>query len=615
MKIICDKDTLSQTNFNIDSENLWQRYYVKFNPRLIAKVYSIMLECSGNFWIDAFQVEPGTEPTEYKNNCEIALSCPKSDTSYINVQFDDEPAIIQYCVSGLDKEFIAKFKVVNLYGDEKIIEHRHDKIEKLNYGNLQYDVFLGKPYGAFRVEAWVEDLENNRISQYNELIIHRIRRPRYWMKDAPNSHFGIHTNSTTRHILMSKAVGINWTRLHDVGGEYLMWYFIEPQRGKWQFRDKEIYRYRKYGIKILGELGTAPKWASYYQDVGKDHSSYFDTFYQPKNLDDYANYVQTVAQRYKDVIDAYDVWNEPWIHAWWAVGYDENKKTEQGGYVTSEKPMADFVNLMKTAYHNVKSIDNNITVLGVNTTNSLRSEGNFGGDEWTKGIIENDGLDYCDVICYHNYIFNLTGFPNDEVSKGFKTAIGPILEKNGKTKSIWMTEGSPIMLKIGSGFYKHTIPYKPTENVIDTADSLCRYVVSLLSQGVDKIFLYSMHCHSYFPQSERIQYNMLVTDDGALHPSADAFSNMAWLLEDTQFVKVLNIAQGCYAYLFKSPERSIAVLSTEAEHAKINLPTKKDVHIWDIFGNCVQPGSTLSDTLVYIWTFDDIGELENLFNF
>lgn len=66
----------------------------------------------------------------------------------------------------------------------------------------------------------------------------------------------------------------------------------------------------------------------------------------------------------------------------------------------------------------------------------------------------------------------------------------------------WMTEGSLIILKIGSGFYKHTIPYKPTENVTDTADSLCRYVVSLLSQGVDKIFLYSMHCHSYFPQSD-----------------------------------------------------------------------------------------------------------------
>ncbi len=614
LKIISDRDIISQTDFNIENEDEWQICFVKFDPRLIAKVYSIMLEGSGKFWIDALQIEPGTEPTKYKNSCEIALSCPYSDTSNINVQFDDEPSIVQYCVSGSDKEFTAKFKVVNLYGDEKIIEHKYSNPEKFNYGKLQYDVFSEKPYGAFRIEAWVEDSNNVRISPYNELIVHRIRRPRYWMKDAPNSHFGIHTNSTTRHILMSKAIGINWTRLHDAGGEYLMWYFLEPQRGEWQFRDKEIHRYRKYGMKILGELGTAPKWASYYQDVGKDHSGYFDTFYQPKNLDDYAVYVRTVTERYKGVIDAYDVWNEPWIHAWWAVGYDENKKSEHGGYVTSEKPMVDFVNLMKTAYINAKSIDSNITILGVNTTSSLRGEGNFSGDEWTTGIIENGGLNYCDVICYHNYIFRLTGFPDDDVSKGYKIAMGSIIEKNEKAKPIWMTEGSPIMLKTGSGFYKHTIPYKSTENVIDTADSLCRYIVSLLSNGVDKIFLYSMHCHSYFPQTERVRYNMLVTDEGSLHPGADAFSAMAWLLEDSQFFKVLNITQGCYAYLFKSPERSIAVLSTEIEHAEINLPAKEGIHVWDLFGNCVNPGSRLSDTLVYIWAPIDVQELENLLN-
>jgi len=162
---------------------------------------------------------------------------------------------------------------------------------------------------------------------------------------------------------MAKAVGVNWTRLHDAGGNYLMWYFLEPEKCKWVFHDKELNRYRKYGMKILGELGTAPKWASYYQDVGKDHSGYFDCFYQPKNLEDYANYVKTVAERYKGVIDAYDVWNEPWIHAWWAVGYDESKTGEYGGYITSKNPTADFVKLMATAYQTAKAIDDKIIAI------------------------------------------------------------------------------------------------------------------------------------------------------------------------------------------------------------------------------------------------------------
>ena len=63
------------------------------------------------------------------------------------------------------------------------------------------NVFPEKPYGAFRVEAWVENPDGQRISPYNEIVVYRLHRPRHWMEDSPNSSFGVHTNSTTRHIL------------------------------------------------------------------------------------------------------------------------------------------------------------------------------------------------------------------------------------------------------------------------------------------------------------------------------------------------------------------------------------------------------------------------------
>ena len=49
------------------------------------------------------------------------------------------------------------------------------------------------------------------------------------------------------------------------------------------------------------------------------------------------------------MIDTWDVWNEPWIHAWWAVAYDESKK-DRDGYMTSKNAQADFARLMATAY-------------------------------------------------------------------------------------------------------------------------------------------------------------------------------------------------------------------------------------------------------------------------
>ncbi|MGB9595187.1 MAG: hypothetical protein ACPL7B_02800 [Candidatus Poribacteria bacterium] len=613
--VACEKNHLTSEKIALKSDSEWQRIKLTFLPNIIGKAYAIKLEGKGTIWLDAMQVEAGNEATEYKSSlpCEVSLACPKSDTSNILVQFDDEKPIIRYCVSGEAENSKLKVKVVNVYGDEKWIDDIPIGKGFLNYGEFRYDVFPNRPYGSFRIEAYVQNRDGEKISTDNEIVVHRLRRPHYWMKDAPNSPFGVHTNSTVRHILMAKAVGANWTRLHDAGGNYFMWYSLEPQKGQWIFYDKEINRYRRYGIKILAELGTAPKWASFYQDVSKDHSDYFDKFYQPKNLDDYANYVKTVAERYKGVIDAYDVWNEPWIHAWWGVGYDEEKKAEHGGYVTSERPMEDFVKLMATAYKTAKSVDENNTILGFNTTTMSAGRGNFSGDEWTRGVLESGGLNFCDVICYHDYTVDNLGYPNDASEKGFKMAFGAIEEILGKIpKPVWMTEGLSTMLKNGAGFYNHTIPYISLEDVIDTSDNLCRYVVSHLGLGVKKVFLYSMGSHSYFPEDSLIQYRLLVTEEGFLHPSGSAFSNMAWHLEDMNFVKRLTLADGVYAYIFEGQNKAVAVLSPMTNHSKYKLAFGENAHISDLFGNPLPFGYDLGDTLVYVLIEGNAEELINL---
>ncbi|GIX07582.1 MAG: hypothetical protein KatS3mg115_1985 [Candidatus Poribacteria bacterium] len=205
--------------------------------------------------------------------------------------------------------------------------------------------------------------------------------------------------------------------MHDSGIEYLGWFHLEPEPGRWQFRDRELQRYREHHLEILGELGTAPLWASYYQDVGKPHNGYFDRYYQPKRMGDFANYVRTVVERYRGTIAAYDVWNEPWIHAWWAVGYDETKSGREG-YLPSENPQRDFVRLMRTAYQNVKALDPNALVLGVNTTTSGPGAQNIGGSDWTAGVVQNGGLEFCDAIAYHQYTVRNSSSPATRFSRG-----------------------------------------------------------------------------------------------------------------------------------------------------------------------------------------------------
>src|SRR5262249_30251697 len=155
-----------------------------------------------------------------------------------------------------------KAKVVNLYGQEKSLPDVKLASDFLCRGQLRYDVFAGRPLGQFRIEAWVEDSSGKRISSFNELLVTRLRRARHWNEDAPESPFGVHMASLKRPIKLAKAIGLNWTRLHDAGCAYTCWAFLEPQKGQWRFSDEDIARYRANRIEILGMLGTAPPWAT-----------------------------------------------------------------------------------------------------------------------------------------------------------------------------------------------------------------------------------------------------------------------------------------------------------------------------------------------------------------
>jgi hypothetical protein len=568
---------LGQQNFALSGQD-WQRVSVRFTPDLLGRAHGVRIEGSGEFWLDALQVEQGTEPTAYESQgaCEVSLATD----SPLRIQFDDEPAAVRYAITGRVQDAALHVKVVNVYGEEKEWSVANVKGGE---GALKYDVFKGKPYGPFRIEAWVTDRTGRRISPYNELVVNRLRRPHYWMKDAPNSPFGTHTLSVTRHILMAKAAGVNWARMHDSGTYYIGWYHLERKRGEWTFHDEQLLRYRKYGMKILGAYSTAPEWASYFP--GKRHEDYSDRFFQPRNMDDFANYVRVVTQRYKGVIDTWDLWNEPYAPRYWGGGYDETRHA----YTPSAHPPADFVQLMKTAYTTAKSVDPRVTVLGVQTSAGLE------GEKWTAGIAAAGGKEYCDVMCYHQYTRDAFGYPGDGAEMGLRSALGPFLDKNARPlKPAWMTEGSSVDARTGNGIYHYTLPYEENEDVMETSDRLCRFVISLLAQGVKKVFLYSMHSNNWFGIGS--VNRVLVTEDGYLHPSGAAHSAMAWFLEDTKFVTASTPAEGVTAYRFQGAGRTVTVLSPKPKHAPYAIPA----HGYDLFGNPVPTGQALGRRLVSV---------------
>lgn len=569
----------------------WRRVELPFKPLLLAPSHTLRLEGKGTLWLDGLQVEHAAQATAYapQKPMEVSLALPGSDAAVARVQFADEPTKIKFAAVGAVPGAVLKTRLATMYGDEKLLPPI--PVDSAHSGVIAYEPFASHSLGPYRLEAWVEDAAGQRVSPFNEIVFYRLHRPRHWGKDAPHSLFGAHTLSTHRHLTMAKAVGVNWVRLHDAGTEYIGWSFLEPEKGKWRFRDADLQRYRDHHLKILGLLSTSPGWAS---NLGKPATDYFDRYLEPLSMDDWANAVRTIVSRYRGLIDSYEIWNEPWGSSFWSFKIDpKHGPNWSDRFVPSDTPAKDYTRLQKAAYRAAHDVFPQVTIVGFNTY------GAENGTKWTKEVLDFGGMDACDAISYHHYENGLTGFLNDPTEKAYMAAVRPILEKLGRApKPVWMSEGAPLSGDVSNGFYHYTLPYENGNDNWRIADRMARFVIARKANGEAHEFLYTMHGHSTFGES--VEWTTLVTAEGFLHPSAAAHSALAWLLEDTNFVRRVTLANGVYAYLNSGPNRAVAAITSGPTHAAYELPSAVGVQSLDLFGNPLAAGTAIGDHVHYV---------------
>jgi hypothetical protein len=395
---------------------------------------------------------------------------------------------------------------------------------------------------------------------------------------------------------LAKAIGINWTRLHDAGCAYTCWGYLEPAKGQWNFRDEDIARYRAHHIEILGMLGTAPPWATGVPQK-PNGPDYWDRWVEPLDNNDYANCVRVVASRYKEQIHNWDIWNEPWGRFWskW-----DAKKNE---IARSPSAAEDFAKLQKAGYDAAKQVDPKFTIVGIDTMG-----GNV-GQRWTKPLVDLGALSSCDVYDYHFYNTDLTGYPHDAADRTFGESWAPIEKLD---KPVWMSEGNGANRAIVRGFYHHTLPPTvPGEDFLRLCDYQSRYMTRVLSLGVKKIFLYSINVGGEWRAGPG-DFQCLVNDDAFAHPQAAAHSALAFELEDTKFAKHIELVKGIHAYVFSAKDRSVAVILSEAKYDRFVPPHPKDGAVRDLFGNDVSENVPFTGTTMYVSSTGDAQSLEQL---
>ena len=250
------------------------------------------------------------------------------------------------------------------------------------------------------------------------------------------NHYGAYTNENW------PAVNFGILRLWDCGTR---WNELEKSKGLWDWHlmDNLVNNAYNHGQDVIYTMGQTPKWASARPTQSTSYGP--GSAAEPANIQDWRDYVHTVATRYIGKIKYYEIWNE----------WDQSNM--------STISMAKMIELTRVAREELKAVDPGIMILSPNVT-----RGGFGKlDEF---LLQGGGQ-YIDIISFHNYLLI-----NPELSRGYHVSIQNLAENYGiSNKPIWNTEGSG-----GSG--------APD---IQARGYVCR---SFLTQWMDGISNFNWYC-------------------------------------------------------------------------------------------------------------------------
>ena len=167
------------------------------------------------------------------------------------------------------------------------------------------------------------------------------------------------------------------------------------------------------GIKTLGLLGFPPAWASTAPPEAER-----PWVHKPK-LDAWAEFVRNVADRYRDLCQHWEIWNEPNISVFW----------------NPEPDPAEFIDVVKVGYVAAKRANPDCTVITpglAGPTDRKQRQMDF-----LDELLRLGAAHYCDAISIHPY---RQGTPEETDLAGDLQHISDTAHKHGARRNLWFTE-------------------------------------------------------------------------------------------------------------------------------------------------------------------------------
>lgn len=210
----------------------------------------------------------------------------------------------------------------------------------------------------------------------------------------------------------------------DTVVQVFAWREIEPTQNQfhWQTPDQMVAAAEYYGLDLVVRLDQHPAWASL---AGLSLNA------PPDKLEDYRDFVERVARRYRGRIRGYIIWNEP------------NLAIEWGG---RRPDPAAYTALLQTGYQAVKAADPSAVVVaaGLAPTNSQNAQA-VDERRFLQAMYRAGAGRYFDVLAAHPYSFGQP--PSAPAGDSQHPAFGRVaelraimVEHGDRHKPVWITE-------------------------------------------------------------------------------------------------------------------------------------------------------------------------------
>jgi hypothetical protein len=548
VRLLSDGEESGAGTFTATPEGQLNR--IPFRPDPLARWIVIHWQGEHSVQLDALNISMGRRalPFELPRSVEVALSASRR---HANTFIEEvRPPEISFHLSGETNGADLVVTVTDLYG-----QSRYDKISLRGYTQGTFRPFFPddkRPYGSFRLEAYAER-DGVAVSPTTEVIFHHVPKPVYWGQIAPQSAFGNHFHPYIPHLFGAKAIGMNWNRFHGGNAENgPYWSVVEPRPGEWHWPDERMRLYREADFALTGVWVRAPNWARITR-TGPGMNGWLDNWWQPRDLNEFAEYVRRSATHMAGMIDAWQIWNEPWGEFWFKEWRPELQGAER--WHPGPTPEKDFVRLSEVAWEAFRSTGLDKPILGIGATVGER------GKKWMEDMLELGAERFSNTLSFHAYFggnLSLGLNPRTNLRINLENRIfRPVREtESARSKPIWMTEGGWLERSANTGLHYHSVPgpKDPLEVVRESAAKLPLYHALMFANGVEKVFTYALNggppFYRPYPQG-RIDWSSLVTQAGELHVSATAFAAMAQWMEGATFLEENQLEEQTVAFVFR----------------------------------------------------------------